>query len=158
MRAHTITTMTRPTSKAWQRAVALVLAVCSLAIPASASAQGDYSTPNAITGGSESSSQPVGGSGYSSVNAVMPPSSESSAASGSQRASSGYSSLNALSGSSASEPTFVSGLPSISDDGFDWGDAALGAGGALALLALSGVVFLAVRRRMAVAPTTASMS
>src|SRR5215218_10586296 len=114
------------------RTITTIVVLGALAIPASASAQpieGGYSTVNAITGGSNDSSQPVGGSDYSSLNSISPPASEPSSPSGSPTGSSGYSSLNAVSGPSAEEPTFASGSPSTGDQ-FDWGDAALGAGSA----------------------------
>ena len=144
MRAHTITITS--------------LLACALAIPATVSAQSadqSYSTPNAITGGSSDSSQSVGGSDYSSVNSVTPPS-ESSSPSGSPDASSRYSSLNAVTGAPSDEPTFVSGPSAGTGDEFDWGDAALGAGAAMALVALGGAAFLTVRRRTAVSPSAAS--
>jgi hypothetical protein len=110
MRAHTVTTTTRRTRSARRRAIALVLGVCALAIPASASA-----TP-----------QIRHGADYSSFSATPPP---------------------------TSEPTVASDSPSDSGDGFDWGDAALGAGAAMALIALSGAVLLTVRRRPGVSPS-----
>jgi hypothetical protein len=147
MRAHT-TTIT-------------ALVVCALAIPAAASAQPvdqGYSTPNAIQGGLDDSSQPVSGSDYSSVNSVAPPSSESSSVSGSPDESSGTSSLNAITGPPSGEPTLVSGSPASTDDGFDWLSAGIGAATAMALVALGGAALLAVRRRTAVSPSAASMS
>jgi len=57
----------------------------------------------------------------------------------------------------ASEPTLVSS-PSGSDHGFDWASAGVGAGAAMALLALGGAAFLTVHRRMAVSPSGTSMS
>ena len=52
-----------------------------------------------------------------------------------------------------SEPTVASASPSNSGDGFDWGDAALGAGAAMALIALSGAVLFTGRRRPGVSPS-----
>jgi hypothetical protein len=142
MRAHTITT---------------IVVLGALAIPVSASAvpidSGPYSV-NAITGGGSDSDQPAGGSNYSSVNATAPPASEPSSG-GSADVDPGYSSLSAISGAPASEPTLVSG-PSGTDDGFDWASAAIGAGAAMALVALSGAAFLTVRRHKAVSPSVAS--
>jgi hypothetical protein len=157
MRAHTITT-TRETPKARRSAAAIILAASALIIPTAANAQSDYSTPNAITGASQTSSQPRGSSDYSSINAITSPSSQFNSASGSPGANSGYSSLNAITGPPPSEPTAVSDFPSSSGDGFDWGDAALGAAAALALLTLGGALFLRLRRRTAVSPTTAALS
>jgi hypothetical protein len=131
MRAHTMT---------------IVLGICALAIPVSASAQpidSDYSSVNAISGDSGESSQAAGGSDYQSVNSIAPPASEPS---GSQGVDSGYSSLNAISGAPTSTPTPVSGSTD-SGDGFDWGSALVGAGAALALAALGTAALLTVRRR-----------
>ena len=178
MRAHSITIMSRRRRRARRRAIALVLAVCALAIPASASA---YSSPNAITGGTEQSSQPVGGSDYSSVNSVAPPSESSSAGGGSAAAAGhaqrtptelgqttatasggfadvdpGYSSLNATTGQPTGEPTLASGSPSGGGQGFDWSSALVGAGSAMALVALSGAAFLTVRRRTEVSPSAST--
>src|SRR5262245_65460905 len=104
MRAHTITPTTRRVRNARLRVIALVLGVCALAIPASASAAGPL--PH--------------GADYSSLSASPPP---------------------------TSEATVVSGSPSDSGDGFDWGDAALGAGAAMALIAVSGAVLFTAPRR-----------
>ena len=167
MRAHTThtnTTMTRPRRKVRYSILPLALGVCALAIPASAAASpvDGYSSVNAITGGLSESSQPPGGSSgssqpasdsdYSSLNAITG-SSESSSTGASQDAGSGYSSLNAITGPLPSEPTLVTGSPADTADGFDWGDAALGAGAAMALVAFGGAAFLTVRRRMAMSPS-----
>jgi hypothetical protein len=153
MRAHTITTINRRRRNARRRrALALALGVCALAIPATASAQpigSDPSSVNAITGGSNDSSQPVGGSDYSSVSSIAPPASSPSGSGGSAGVDTGYSSLNAISGSPADAPTLVSSSPSSSGDGFDWPSALVGAGAALALAALGSAALLTVRRRSA---------
>ena len=160
MRAHTITIMSRRRRRMRRRAIALVLAVCALAIPASASA---YSSPNAITGGSEQSSQPAEGSGQSSVNAITQGPTGSSAPSGLASAhrvdpgNPGYSSLNATVPPPTVEPAVASSSPSTGD-GFDWLSAVIGAGAAMALVALGGAAFLTLRKRTAVAPSTASTS
>jgi hypothetical protein len=130
MRAHTITIMSRRRRRTRRRAIALVLAVCSLAIPASA---GAYSSVNAITGGS----------------------SEPSATAGSKDVGSGYSSLNATTGPS-SEPTLTSGSPSGYDQWFDLPSALVGAGSAMALVALGGAAFLTVRRQREVSPSAST--
>ncbi len=178
MRAHTThntTTGSRPRRKARHVALALAFAVCALAIPAGAAAQSndsDYSSVNAITGGSSGSSGSVAlhrdGSkadptfadvdpGHSSLNAITGPSSEPSGSGGLAEVDSGYSSLNAITGP-VDEPTFVSGLPADTADGFDWASAGIGAGAAMALVALGGAAFLTVRRRTAVSPSAASTS
>ena len=145
------------------RTITTIVVLGALAIPVSASAQvdSDYhpqATPNAITGGSSDSSQPAGGSDYSSVNSLTGGSSESSQPVRLQDVSSGYSSLNAISGPPSSEPTPVSDSPASTDGGFDWLSAAIGAAAAMALVALGGAAFLTVRRRTAVAPSPASTS
>lgn len=140
------------------RTITTIVVLGALAIPVSASAESvesDYATPNAITGGSSDSSQPVGDSDYSSVNAITGASNESSQPGGSQDVGSGYSSLNAITGPT-DEPTFVSGPPPDTADGFDWASAGIGAGAAMALVALGGAALLTVRRRTAV--STASMN
>jgi hypothetical protein len=151
MRAHTITIMFRRRRSA-QRAVALVLAVGSLAIPASAAA---YTSPNAITGGSEQSAQPADGPDQSSLNAITQESSGTSAPStlaSAHRVDPGhpaYSSLNPIA------PADVSS-PASTDDGFDWSSAVVGAGAATALLALGGAALLTARRRTTVSPASSS--
>jgi hypothetical protein len=186
MRAHTITTITTARSRrsARHRALVLGLAVCSLAVPATASAfYGDSpahpsdspeylnaikdapgSTPatvadsgsgySSVTAISGDSSQPTAGSDYSSVNATAPPASEPGS-SGSQGVDSGYTSVNAISGSPASAPTLASGSPG-SGEGFDWPSALVGAGAALALAALGTALLLTVRRRTTISPSAAT--
>jgi hypothetical protein len=120
--------------------------VCAFAIPASANANTGYSSPNAITGASDDSGHAVSGQDYSSLNATVPPVSEPS---------SGYTSLNATTGPSPIQPTFASGSPS-GNDGFQWGDAALGAGAAMALVAFGAAALLTVRRRTTVSPSASA--
>jgi hypothetical protein len=151
MRAHTITIMFRRRRSA-RRAVALVLAVGSLAIPATAAA---YTSPNAIAGGSEQSAQPAEGPDQSSLNAITQESGESSASSGlvsAHRVDPGhpaYSSLNPIA------PADVSS-PASTDDGFDWSSAVVGAGVATAFLGLGGAALLTARRRTTVSPASSS--
>ena len=118
MRAHTITTMTRHRRNARRRVIALVLGVCALAVPASASA-----APVILHGAD-----------YSSVSGIPPQKSEPPV-------------VALRHDGSQAEPTVVSDSPSYWDDGFDWGDAAVGAGAAMALVALGGAVLFTVRRR-----------
>ena len=136
MRAHTITTTTRRARSARRRVIALVLGVCALAIPASASAV------SAVP-------QVPHGADYSSVSATPPPTSEPTVA------QSAPGSPTAIVGNEGGQPSgnLVSDSPSASADGFDWGDAALGAGAAMALIALSGAVLFTVRRRPSVSPS-----
>jgi hypothetical protein len=140
MRAHTITIMSRRRRRTRRRAIALVLAVCALAVPASA---GAYSSPNAITGGSEQSSQPSGGSDSSST-----------AIKGGDDVIPGYASPNAVTG--AETPTVASGSPSGDDPGFDLPSALVGAGSAMAIVALGGAAFLTVRRQREVSPSAST--
>jgi hypothetical protein len=139
------------------RTITTILVLGALAIPASASANVDYSTLNAITGGSSEPSQQTGGSDYSSVNSISPPASEPSVLGHGDPSppDPGYSSLNAITGPSTEAPTFVSAAPA-SGDQFDWGDAALGAAAALALIAFGGAALLTVRRRMPVSPSAST--
>ena len=71
MRAYTITTKSRSRAKAWHRVLALTLSACALAIPATAS--GNLSPVNAITGGSSDSSKPIDGWNYSILNSPASP-------------------------------------------------------------------------------------
>jgi hypothetical protein len=133
------------------RTITTIVVLGALAIPAGAVADpsaSNYSRAEAIAAGLEESSQSSGGSDYSSLNATTPPVSEPST-------DSGYSSLNAVTGPTPDEPTFVSSP--ASGDEFDWGDAALGAGAAMALVAFGGAAaLLTVRRRTAISPSSAS--
>jgi hypothetical protein len=129
------------------RTITTIVALGALAIPASAVANTGYATPNAIVGGSDDSGQSVAGQDYSSLNATTPPVSEPSSGSG-------YSSLNSVTGPSSDAPTFVSSP--ASGDGFDWGDAALGAGAAMALVAFGGAALLTARRRTAISPSASA--
>ena len=121
----TATTTATKTRRA-RRVLALVLAVGSLALPASAGAAVvGYSSPNAIEHGVEQTSPPVDESSYSSINAIE--------------------------GNSSTEPTIVTGS---SEDGFDWLSAAVGAGAVMALVALGGAGFLTFGRRGAPSTST----
>ena len=139
MRAHTIKIMSRRRRNARRRrALGLALGICALAIPASASAD--------RTDGS--------------INSIVPPNTEwgsqgePNSPGGTENAS-GYSSPAAIMGPVPEQTTFVSGSPS-SNDGFDWGDAALGAGAAMALVAFGGAALLTVRRRTAMSPSASA--
>lgn len=154
MRVQTTTTTTRFRPKRTARLVVLALGICTLAIPASATAYSDYTTVNALGGDASESSQPAGGSDYSSVNSIAPPASEPGS-SGSQGVDSGYSSVNAISGSPADAPTFVSAAPGT-DEGFDVPSALVGAGAALALAALGTAALLTTRRRTTISPSAAT--
>jgi hypothetical protein len=152
MRAHTVTTMFRRKRSA-RRVAAIVLAACSLAIPASA---GAYTSPNAITGGAEQSSQPAAGSGQSSLNAITQGSSAPSAPSAAGELTSAHQvdpGNPAYLSATAGEADVSS---SSADDGFDWSSAVIGAGVAMAGLALGGAAFLTARRRTTVSPASSS--
>jgi hypothetical protein len=125
------------------RTITTIVVLGAFAIPASAVANTGYATPNAITGGSDYNGQAL----IASPNDSTPPVSEPSTASG-------YSSLNATTGPSPDQPTFVSSP--ASGDEFDWGDAALGAGAAMALVAFGGAALLTVRRRTAISPSASA--
>jgi hypothetical protein len=164
MRAHTSTA--RPRRKARSVILALALTVCALAIPASANAQPidsgpselsdtGYSSVNAISGDSSDSGQPGGGSDYSSLNSIAPPTTPGGSGA-SQDVSPGYSSLNAISGPPTEAPTLVSTSSGGSGEGFDWPSALVGAGVALALAALGSAALLTVRRRSAISPTAST--
>ena len=130
------------------------LLVCAFAIPANASADpsgGDYSRADAIAAGLEESGQSANGSDYSRRLTRRP---HTTGQRGEYRPS-GYTSLNATIGPSPVQPTFASGSPSA-NDGFQWGDAALGAGAAIALVAFAGAALLTVRRRTAISPSASA--
>jgi hypothetical protein len=134
--------------------ITIIVVLGALAIPVSAGASpvdGGYSSVNSITGASGDSGQPPHGADYSSVNSITGGSTESS----SPAVDSGYSSLNAIAGPSTDQPTFASGSPAAGDQ-FDWSDAALGAGAALALVAFGSVALLTVRRRTAISPSAST--
>ena len=135
MRAHTITTMTRPRRTAHHVVLALALGVCALAVPASAYADPpSYRSPEAVIAAADSSGPPP----YRSPEAVI-------------------AAADSVTGPSPSAPTAVSS-PTDPSNGFDWGSAAVGAGAAMALVALGGAGGLTVRRRTAVSSSAASMS
>jgi hypothetical protein len=136
MRAHTTsTTKSRPRRKAPQVIVALALGICALAVPASAYADPQpYRSPEAVIAAADSSGPPP----YRSPEAVI-------------------AAADSVAGPSPSAPTLVSS-PTDPSNGFDWGSAAVGAGAAMALVALGGAGFLTVRRRTAVSSSAASMS
>jgi hypothetical protein len=124
------------------RLLALTLGVGALALPASAGAYYDGSGP-------EPSSTPVAEKGSSDSGLVIPDHTALNE------------SLAPLSGSHEprgvvdSPPTIVYGAPSAAD-GFDWADAALGAGIAMALVTLGGATLLIIRRRTEGAPAAST--
>jgi hypothetical protein len=152
MGAHIITTKSRPRRKARYSVLALVIGVFALAIPASAS--GD-------------STEPDDGGAVAAGNAHRTPTElaqttaggEPSGSGGSAAADSGYASiLRGAHEPSTAEPTFVSDSTGTTAEGFDWASAAVGAGAAMALVALAGAALLTIRRRTAVRRTAVSPS
>jgi hypothetical protein len=133
MRAHTIITINRPRRKAWHRVLVLALGICALAIPVSAYADPpSYRSPEAVIAAADSSGPPP----YRSPEAVI-------------------AAADSDTGPSPSAPTLISS-PTDPSNGFDWGSAAVGAGAAMALVALGGAGFLTVRRRTAVSSASTS--
>jgi hypothetical protein len=143
MRAHTITVMARRRRRARRRAIALVLAVCALAIPASASAKMsvdglDSSEATGIASAlHDPATTPDGG--YPTVNGI-----DSSQATGVATA------LH------DPGPTLASGSPSGAEQWFDVPSALVGAGSAMAIVALGGAAFLTVRRQREVSPSAST--
>jgi hypothetical protein len=143
----------------------VAVGVCALAIPASvASAQGgsgdstvppgaDYSSVNAITGNSDDASD--AGGGVAAGLAHRTPTELAQSTAGSQSA------LALRRDGSQAEP-FVANVgasapAASSGDGFDWESAAVGAGVAIAMMALGGAALIAVRRHRP-RPVSASAS
>jgi hypothetical protein len=104
------------------RSIVAVLVVSAIApvAPAAAGVYGPLDESPQTAQRNEASS----GSGYESINAIVPPASEPSSV------EPGYTSANAITGPPTGEPTIVSSPAGDSADGFDWGEAALGAGAA----------------------------
>jgi hypothetical protein len=159
-----------------RRALALALGLGALAVPASASADpsaNDYSSVNAISGDPSESSQPGSGGAVAAGNAhrtptelaqrtrpgqfVGPfdPSPPGSGPVGSPYSGGPeYATPNSILGSDGlGELAPVTGSPATSGEGFDWPSAAVGAGAAMALVALGGAALLTVRRRTTVSPS-----
>jgi hypothetical protein len=177
MRGHT-TIISRGRRRARRRrALGLALGICALAIPASASADpstNDYSSVNAISGDPSESSEPGrGGGAVAAGNAHRTPTElaqrtrpgqfvgpyDPSPPGGGPVGSpySGgpeYATPNSILGSDGlGELAPVTGSPATSGEGFDWPSAAVGAGAAMALVALGGAALLTVRRRTTVSPS-----
>jgi hypothetical protein len=148
MRAHNITTISPPRRSA-RRVLALAIGICALAVPTSAAADpidlndAPYASPDALVG------PPSGESSDSSLSGEA-----AAVAAGHAHRTPGELAQRTGPG----ELGLVSSSPASTSDGFDWGSAAMGAGAAMALVALGGAGFLTVRRRTAVSPSAASMS
>jgi hypothetical protein len=166
MRAHITTTRSERRRKARYSVLALALGVCALAIPATASgdstqpddggavAEGNaHRTPTELAqttsaGEPSDSSQPSGGG------AVATDHSSPTAIRGGHDVIPGYASADAITGA---EPfTGASGSPSGAEQWFDVPSALVGAGAAMALVALGGAAFLTVRRRTGVSPSAST--
>jgi hypothetical protein len=154
MRAHTIITKSRPRRKARYSVLALALGVCALAIPATAS--GDSTQPDdggAVAAGNAHRTATE----LAQTTAADEP---SGSGGGSPQVDSDHASPNTiLRGAhepSTAEPTFVSDSTGTTGEGFDWASALVGAGSAMALVALGGAVFLTVRKRSEVSPSAST--
>jgi hypothetical protein len=148
---NTIISTSTGTRRSWL--IALAVGICILAIPSSASAFYGSNPDSGAAGGGPAPETVSKDSGlvipdHTSLNASLNDSSQVSA----PDRDSGYASLNAVTGGTDPEPTLVSSS-SAAGDPFDWGDAALGAGVAMALFTLGAAAVLTVRRRTAVSPT-----
>ena len=146
MRSQTITTTSKPKQLLDRRLVALGLTVCALAIPAAASA---YPADPPAAQVAAVSNQPSD-SGYATVSSLTPPTSQVSSTAASQSGSD-YSTVSSLTGGHNVQPG-QSSVASTSSDNFDWGDAAFGAGIAMALIALASGA-LVLRRRTTLTPS-----
>jgi hypothetical protein len=185
MRAHSTIISRRRRKARRRRALALAFGVCALAIPASASAEpstNDYSSVNAINGGPYESIQPemsttegTSAHGRRTRAGQYAPAAQGHPRDGidepsglahrtptelAQRSATGSdtgdTSLNAITGPTPDAPTFVTGGPTGTGEGFDWASAAVGAGAAMALVALGGAALLTVRRRTTISPSASA--
>jgi hypothetical protein len=137
MSAHTMTTMSCSRRNARRRLIALALGVCALAVPASAAAWTYDSAPKSAPGAEmESSDSGLVAPDHTALNDSLAP------LSGSQKP-----------GVTGNSPTKIVYDSPSAGDGFDWGDAALGAGVTMALVAIGGTVLFAARRRPGVSPS-----
>jgi hypothetical protein len=153
MRAHTTTTTkSRARRKAHHVVLAFALGVCALALPASAYADPPpYRSPEAVIAAADSSAPPP----YRSPEAVIA-AADASAPPPYRSPEAVIAAADSITGPSASGPATVSGSPAKTADGFDWASAAVGAGAAIALVALGGAALLTVRRRTAVSSASTS--
>lgn len=130
----------RPRASTRYGLMALVAAICALAIPASASASYGSASDSAPT--------PSGGppDGVPNNAGLVAP--DHSALN---------ESLAPISGSGPGgieqPPTTPVSSPPATGDQFDWADAALGAGITMAMVAIGGAALLTLRRRTAVSPS-----
>jgi hypothetical protein len=135
------------------RSIVAVLVVSAIApaAPAAAGVYGPLTESPQTAQRNDSNAQRNESSDYGSVNAIVPPVSEPSSV------EPAYASANAITGPPSGEPKIVSAPAGSPADGFDWGDAALGAGAAMAgLFALGAAVLLATRRRTGMSPSAST--
>lgn len=124
--------MTRST-----RSLITVIAVLATTAVFAPIAGADYSSVSSLVGGSDETA------GYSSPNAILADSGEVVAPQG----DAAFSTVSSITGSdpvTASPPQLAS---SASGDGFDWGDASIGAAAGVSLAALLGLALMGTRRR-----------
>ena len=126
---NTTTTQTR-TGARGHRLIALVVGICIMAIPASANAfygpaSGNDQAPDGVP-----SNAGLVAPDHTALNDSLAPATGS----------------NGQRGVDTPQVTPISSAPA-SADAFDWGDAALGAGAVMALVAISGMALLTLRRR-----------
>ena len=141
----TTTSQSKPASR--YRLIALVLGVCALAIPASASA----SYGSAPGSPPDPSGAPASDAVSENSGLVIPDHNALNESLGPVSRSPGVTGVEA-------PPIPPAGVSPVSSDGFDWADAALGAGVAMALVALGGAALLTARRRTTVSPSASAAS
>jgi hypothetical protein len=109
-----------------------------------------YSSPNAIVGGGEAEESLAD---HSSVNAIIGDRTPGQSVQSSTPTSDGASSLNSILGhDGVTSPSPVSPASAGSSNGFDWGDALIGAGAALGLALTTALLLGMTRRRTRVEP------
>ena len=133
MRAQTITTISKSKRRLRRRGIAIALAACALAVPASAAAS-PVDPVIATVSDSDQLTNTASDSDYTSLTALSP---SPNGPPGSEIVGHGHTALNGPTGGELPDPTPVSGSATSDGDSFDWGIAALGAGGALALVAVA---------------------
>jgi hypothetical protein len=182
MRAHITTTKSRPRRKARYSVLALALGVCALAIPASASGYSvngiDSAGPGPYSGAHPGLSQPDGDGAVAAGNAHRTPTELAQTTAAGEPSGSGrpggavatdHSSPNAIKGGhdvipgyasadaiTGAEPFTGASASSGAEQWFDVPSALVGAGAAMALVALGGAAFVTVRRRTEVSPSAST--
>jgi hypothetical protein len=132
------TTQTRPAHRASYRLVTFVVGICILALPATAGAF--YGTAsddgNGSAGDTIARNAGLVAPDHTALNESLGPVSGSPSPGGIQE-----------------PPATPVSSPSATADGFDWADAALGAGVVMAAVTLGGLALVTLRRRTAVSPS-----